>query len=99
MKEDKNKKKTLTISSNFNKKIDVSSIKKKDSKKSYYIEKKKSHRGFRNPGKPITSNNFEGKAQSHKRNLERKFVEQQATKAFIKKDEKKPNKNRLKLRN
>ena len=98
MKEDKNKKKTLTISSNFNKKIDVSSIKKKDSKKSYYIEKKKSHRGFRNPGKPITSNNFEGKAQSHKRNLERKFVEQQATKAFIKKDEKKPNKNRLKLR-
>ena len=98
MKEDKNKKKTLTISSNFNKKIDVSSIKKKDSKKSYYIEKKKSHRGFRNPGKPITSNNFEGKAQSHKRNLERKFVEQQATKAFIKKDEKKNNKNRLKLR-
>ena len=33
MNEDKNKKKTLTISSKFNKKIDVSSIKKKDSKK------------------------------------------------------------------
>ena len=98
MKEDKNKKKTLTISSNFNKKIDVSSIKKKDSKKSFYIEKKKSQRGFRSPGKPITSNNFEGKAHSHKRNLERKFVEQQATKAFIKKDEKKSSKNKLKLR-
>ncbi len=98
MKEDKNKKKTLTISSNFNKKIDVSSIKKKDSKKSYFIEKKKTHRGFRNPSKPITTNNFEGKSQSNKRNLERKFVEQQATKAFIKKDEKKSSKNKLKLR-
>ena len=98
MNEDKNKKKTLTISSTFNKKIDVSSIKKKDSKKSYFIEKKKTHRGFRNPGKPITSNNFKGKVQSHKKNLERKFVEQQATKAFIKKDEKKSNKNKLKLR-
>ena len=46
MKEDKNKKKTLTISSNFNKKIDVSSIKKKDSKKSYFIEKKKNTQRF-----------------------------------------------------
>ncbi len=99
MSEDKNKKRTLTISSSFNKKIDVDSIKKRDSKKSFFIEKKKSHRGFRGPNKNNVSKNFEGKPQNNnKRNIERKFVEQQATKAFIKKDDKKTAKNKLKLK-
>ncbi len=99
MSEDKNKKRTLTISSSFNKKIDVDSIKKRDSKKSFFIEKKKSHRGSRGPNKNSVPKNFEGKSQNNnKRNIERKFIEQQATKAFIKKDEKKVPKNKLKLR-
>ena len=40
---DKNKKKTLTISSNFKKKIDTSTI-SRDGKKTYSIEKKKPFR-------------------------------------------------------
>ena len=98
MSEDKNKKKTLTISSKLNKKIDVGSINKKDNKKSFFIEKKKSFRGFRGPGKSPAQKSFETKPNNNKRNIERKFIEQQATKAFIKKDEKKSSKNKLKLK-
>ena len=43
---DKDKKKTLTISSNFKKKIDTSSISSRG-KKSFSVEKKKSVRPFK----------------------------------------------------
>ena len=42
--DEKNKKKTLTVSSSLKKKIDISSL-KKDGKKSFSIEKKKAFRG------------------------------------------------------
>ena len=91
--EDKNKKKTLTISTNVKKKIDISSI-SKDGKKAYSIEKKKPFRPARDANK-----NFSNKVEKPKKNFSRKFIEQQATKAFIdKKVEKSPNKNRLKLK-
>ena len=44
---EKDKKKTLTISSNLKKKIDTSSI-SADGKKSFSVEKKKSFRGSKN---------------------------------------------------
>ena len=94
----KNKKKTLTISSGFSKKIDVSSIKKKDNKKSFFIEKKKSYKGFRSPGKHSNPTGFSEKVNNNKKNLDRKFIEQQATKNFIKKDDKKVSKNKLKIK-
>ena len=94
--EEKNKKKTLTISSNLTKKIDISSV-KKDGKKSFSIDKKKPFKGtrdFQKQSKSFTNNNFPVK----KKNFERKFIEQQATKAFIKIDDKTPSKSKLKLK-
>ena len=94
--EEKNKKKTLTISSNLTKKIDISSL-KKDGKKSFSIGKKKPLKGpreFHKSNKSFASNSFPAK----KKNFERKFIEQQATKAFIKKDDKAPSKSKLKLK-
>ncbi len=100
MDKEKDKKKTLTISSNFKKKIDSSSLLKKENKKSYSIpnDKKsflKSPKSSRNIG---TSNpNFQNQGNKNKK-FTRKFVEQQATKAFIKKDEKPTGKSKLKLK-
>ena len=94
--EEKNKKKTLTISSNLTKKIDLSTV-KKDGKKSFSIGKKKPFKGtrdFQKQSKSFANNNFPVK----KKNFERKFIEQQATKAFIKKDDKTPSKSKLKLK-
>ena len=94
--EEKNKKKTLTISSNLTKKIDTSTV-KKDGKKSFSIGKKKPFKGtrdFQKQSKSFANNNFPVK----KKNFERKFIEQQATKAFIKKDDKTPSKSKLKLK-
>ena len=54
---DKNKKKTLTISSNFKKKIDTSTI-SRDGKKTYSIEKKKPFRESKNFNKSTTTNNL-----------------------------------------
>ena len=85
---DKEKKKTLTISSNFKKKIDTSSLSRKESRKSYSIpgDKKpifKSSKNFRK----TNSNEQIFKNQDNKgKKFTRKFVEQQATKAFIKKE-------------
>ena len=94
---DKNKKKTLTISSSFNKEIDTSSI-KKSKKKSFSIEKRKPFKSFRDPNKNFQSKN-DPKARNEKKTFTRKFIEQQATKAFIKKkEEKSPNKSKLKLK-
>jgi translation initiation factor IF-2 len=95
MEEKKNKKKTLTTSKNVTKKIDLSSL-SSDGKKTFSIEKKNSFRSARdnkvNPG----PNTFK-KPTTIKKNVVRKFVEQQATKNFVKKDEKGPSKTKLKL--
>ncbi len=94
---EKDRKKTLTISSNLKKKIDTSSI-KNFGKKSFSVDKKKSQKNnktFSRPSSPFkASNNPEDK----KRNFARKFIEQQATKDFIKKDNKPAGKSKLKLK-
>ncbi len=92
---DKEKKKTLTISSNLKKKIDTSSI-ASSGKKSFSIEKKKSFRSNKlsNRTSPASSSEQEIK----KKNFARKFIEQQATKEFIKKDNKPAGKSKLKLK-
>tara|TARA_Y100001970_G_scaffold60232_1_gene76726 strand:+ start:2910 stop:5111 length:2202 start_codon:yes stop_codon:yes gene_type:complete len=86
MEKDKSKKKTLTISSSFNKKFNPSSY-GRTAKKSYVIEKKKSFKTS-----PKTRQNWSDqksiKERPNNRNFNRKFVEQQATKRFIKSDEK-----------
>jgi translation initiation factor IF-2 len=95
MDDQKNKKKTLTLSANVTKKIDLSSL-SSDGKKTFSIEKKAPFRPTRdnklNPG----SSTFK-KPTTIKKNVVRKFVEQQATKNFVKKDEKGPSKTKLKL--
>ena len=93
---EKEKKKTLTISTDLKKKINTSSI-SSSGKKTYSIEKKKAHR----PSKPL--NRFPGQnlkidQNSKKKNFARKFIEQQATKDFIKKDNKPAGKSKLKLK-
>jgi translation initiation factor IF-2 len=95
MKDQKNKKKTLTISTNTSKKIDLSSL-SRDGKKTFSIEKKTTFKSSRDN----KLNNKPGifkKPEPAKKNIVRKFIEQQATKNFIKKDEKTPTKTKLKL--
>ena len=94
--DDKNKKKTLTISANITKKIDLSAL-EKSGKKSFSIEKKKPFKANRENNKQ-TPNTGTGNRPNNKKNFARKFIEQQATKAFIKKDDKAPAKNKLKLK-
>jgi translation initiation factor IF-2 len=95
MEKDKNKKKTLSISSGFTKKIDIN-FKGGRKKEVFNIEKKK-------PFKYKGSDNNKGPKQfsslAPKKNFTRKFVEQQATKEFIKKDNKPAGKSKLKLKN
>jgi translation initiation factor IF-2 len=95
MDEQKNKKKTLTISTNKTKKIDLSSL-SSDGKKTFAIEKKVPFKSSRD-NKPNTGSNAFKKPTSIKKNVVRKFVEQQATKNFVKKEEKGPSKTKLKL--
>ena len=95
---DKNKKRTLTISSNLKKKIDTSSI-STSGKKSFSVDKKKIFRH----GKSMNKQGFNAGANyqqnEKKKNFARKFIEQQATKDFIKKDGEKPTgKSKLKLK-
>jgi translation initiation factor IF-2 len=95
MNDQKNKKKTLTISTNTSKKIDLSSL-SSDGKKTFSIEKKtpfKSSRSNKSISKPGTIK----KRDPVKKTIVRKFIEQQATKNFIKKDEKTATKAKLKL--
>ncbi len=94
---DKNKKKTLTISSNFKKKIDISSI-SSSGKKSFEVTKKKNIKGFKNPNRPIHPAGQTGKPDFRKKNFARKFIEEQATKDFIKKENKPTGKSKLKLK-
>ncbi len=94
---DKDKKKTLTISSNLKKKIDTSSI-STSGKKSFSVEKKKSFRSNKSQNKtsPLTNINFNNEPK--KKNFARKFAEEKATKDFIKKDNKPTGKSKLKLK-
>jgi len=93
----KKKKKTLTISSNLTKKIDTSSI-SSDGKKSFSIDKKKTFKPNKHFKKPNFSSNTTLSQDNKKKNFARKFVEQQATKDFIKKDNKPAGKSKLKLK-
>ena len=73
---EKDKKKTLTISPNFKKKINTNSI-STQGKKSYSVEKKKSFRS--NKPRQDVGKNF-NQETSKKRNFARKYIELQATK-------------------
>ena len=93
MVDQKDKKKTLTISKNVSKKIDISSI-SRDGKKTFSIEKKTPFRSSRD-NKSISGPYR--RTEPIKKNIVRNFVEQQATKNFVKKDEKGAQKTKLKL--
>ena len=93
---EKDKKKTLTISSNLRKKIDTTSI-STSGKKSFSVEKKKPFKSSKSVSKNSAPNiNFN--TDVRKKNYARKFIEQQATKDFIKKDNKPAGKSKLKLK-
>ena len=93
---DKDKKKTLTISSDLRKKIDTTSI-STSGKKSFSVEKKKPFRPNKTYNKP-SGPNINTNIDNKKKNFARKFIEQQATKDFIKKDNKPAGKSKLKLK-
>ena len=92
---DKDKKKTLTISSDLKKKIDTTSI-ATSGKKSFFVEKKKPFKPNKSFNKPSPGPNTN--VDVKKKNFARKFIEQQATKDFIKKDNKPAGKSKLKLK-
>ena len=94
---DKDKKKTLTISSNLKKKIDTTSI-TSSGKKSFSVEKKKPFRSNKSLNKPFSGSVVNNNPDTKKKNFARKFIEQQATKDFIKKDNKPAGKSKLKLK-
>ena len=94
---DKDKKKTLTISSDLKKKIDTTSI-SSSGKKSFSVEKKKPYRPNKSFNKSSTTPNTNLNPDLKKKNYARKFIEQQATKEFIKKDNKPAGKSKLKLK-
>ncbi len=94
---DKNKKKTLTISSNLKKKIDTSFI-SSSGKKSFSVEKKRPFRSNKSFHKTPTAPNTKINPDNKKKNFARKFIEQQATKDFIVKDNKPAGKSKLKLK-
>ena len=94
---EKNKKKTLTISSDLKKKIDTSSI-STSGKKSFSVEKKKPFKPSKTFNKQFTSPSVNVNTDPKRKNFARKFVEQQATKDFIKKDNKPAGKSKLKLK-
>ncbi len=93
---EKDKKKTLTISSNLKKKIDTSII-NTGGKKSFSVEKKKQFRTNKNTSRPSNSSN-QSNPDLRKKNFARKFVEQKATKDFIKKENSPSGKSKLKLK-
>ena len=91
------KKKTLTISSGLKKKIDTTLI-STSGKKSFDVKKKEPFRGNKSTNKTKPIFNPSKSTDQKKKNFARKFVEQQATKAFIKKDDKPSGKSKLKLK-
>ena len=94
---EKNKKKTLTISTSLKKKIDTTAI-STGGKKSFSVEKKKPVRTNKNFKRPGASQNLDLNQSTQKKSFARKFIEQQATKDFIKKDNKPAGKSKLKLK-
>ena len=94
---EKDKKKTLTISSNLKKKIDTTSI-TSSGKKSFSVEKKKPFRNNKSLNKSFSTPNTNINPDTKKKSITRRFVEQQATKDFIKKDNKPAGKSKLKLK-
>ena len=94
---DKDKKKTLTISSDLKKKIDTTSI-SSSGKKSFSVEKKKPFRTNKSLNKSSSALNENINPDVKKKNFARKFIEQQATKDFIKKENKPAGKSKLKLK-
>ena len=79
---EKDKKKTLTISSNLKKKIDTSSI-NTAGKKAFSVEKKKNFKSNKTFNKSGPTSGFGANQDNKKKNFVRRFVEQQATKEFI----------------
>ena len=94
---EKDKKKTLTISSNLKKKIDTTSI-STSGKKSFSVEKKKPFKSNKPFNKTSAATNVNINPDTKKKKFARKFIEQQATKDFIKKDNKPAGKSKLKLK-
>ena len=94
---EKDRKKTLTISSSLTKKIDTSSI-STGGKKSFSVDKKKTFRSNKQYKKTDVDSNHPLNQDIKKKNFARRFVEQQATKDFIKKDNKPAGKSKLKLK-
>ena len=94
---EKDKKKTLTISSNLKKKIDTTSI-STAGKKSFSVEKKKPFRNNKTVYKSPVPQDANINPDLKKKNFTRRFIEQQATKDFIKKDNKPAGKSKLKLK-
>ena len=92
---EKDKKKTLTISSGLKKKIDTSTI-NTGGKKSFSVKKKEPFKSNKSLSRSNPSFNQSKNPDLKKKNFARKFIEQQATKAFIKKDEKPSGKSKLK---
>jgi hypothetical protein len=98
--DNKDKKKTLTISSGFKKKIDTKSFQKNEGKKSFSVikDKKKNFKNNRSFNKSTFSPTQFNQGENKNKSFARKFAEQQATKAFIKKEEKPSGKSKLKLK-
>ena len=94
---EKNKKKTLTISTSLKKKIDPSSI-NTGGKKSFSVEKKKTFKTNKSINRLAQSSKSNFEKDNKKRSFNRKFAEQQVTKDFIKKDSKPAGKSKLKLK-
>ena len=80
---EKDKKKTLTISSSLKKENDTSAI-SSGTKKIILVEKKKPFKNSKTFNKSNISDN-RNEQDEKKRNFTRKFIEQKATKDFIKK--------------
>jgi translation initiation factor IF-2 len=94
---EKDKKKTLTISSNLKKKIDITAV-STDGKKSFSVEKKKSFKESKGVLKTSQPSKRSTETNLKKKNFARKFIEQQAKKDFIKKENKPAGKSKLKLK-
>ena len=94
---EKDKKKTLTISSDLKKKINTSFV-SSSNKKSFSVEKKKPLRSNKNFNRNSQNLTHNAGHNNQKKNFTRKFAEQQATKDFINKDNKPVGKSKLKLK-
>ena len=94
---EKDKKKTLTISSDLKKKINTPFV-SSSNKKSFSVEKKKPIRSNKNFNRNSQNLSHNAGQNNQKKNFTRKFAEQQATKDFINKENKPAGKSKLKLK-